>query len=437
MSKIIDIDKALSFQPEDEMYPELIKLKKKEIDNTETVPPININTYIKQLLNENSDFVGVFNVMLDQINFYDDPTFSMILPKIKGIFERFNTIITEKLFSTENLKDMISDELIIDENTIYYNIYEMMKDQTALANNMVINFPNTNHDLIRTQTYNKDLYDKSCQLNFSEFYQFFFNNFCCQPIVHITRQENNIRYLNYCYDIVKDNFEMLSCYSPETSYYKYKSDYIDTPYMIGCSNNIINMDTLNHTYMYRIISESQSKGNRFVFFPLIYVKHGSVGHACFVVFDTIYNKVFILDPNGNTNFLTSLITPESQNIGVNTSLPYLIELFRNYLRVFNDWNTTKDIKVNYEFSTTDDQGVCINYIDVGSYNYDKGHCQTLVLFIVYLLYSHQDMFSSNVTRELYSKLSSFSKGEIRQLKYNVSANFVDIAITNGILKMIA
>jgi hypothetical protein len=420
------------------VYEKIKKLydEKEEQEKTEfKIYPISLNTYVKQLLNENQDFVDIFNVMLEQIKFYNDTTFSTILPKIRHIFEDFSILITEKLFNTENLKELISGELTMDENTVYYNIYEMMKDQTTLSSNMVTHFPNVNLDLIQTQTYNKDMYEMSCRLGFSKFYQFFFNNFCNQPIIHITPQENETRYLNYCYDIKNNKFEMGSYYSPEISYYDYKSDHVDTPFIIGYSTGIIGMDTLNHSYLYRIISESNKKNNRFVFFPLVYIKHGSSGHACFIVFDTLYNKVFILDPNGTTNFLTSLITPDSQKSHFNTSLPYLIELFRNYLHVFNEWNTTKDTKVNFEFSTTYDEGVCINYSGISSYNYDMGHCQPLVLFIVYLLYTHQDMFSSNVMKELSDKLRSFSNGEIRQLKYNVSANYVKIGIANDIIKM--
>jgi hypothetical protein len=452
MNKIIDIDESLDAQLAETLYMESIdfqdlysNMNKVNIENKKLISekneeepniyPIRLNTYIKQLLNESYDFVDIFNIMLEQINFYDNTTFSKILPKISDIFEELSIKITEKLFSTKNLKDMISDELTLNENTIYYNIYEMMKDQTALLSNIVIQFPNVNIDMIRTQIYNKDLYDKSCRLGFSKFYQFFFNNFCGQPIVYITPQENEMRYLQYGYDIKENKFDMLSHYSPEFINNEYNPDHIDTPFMIGFSNGIISLETLNHTYIYRIIIESKKKGNRFVFFPLIYIKHGSSGHACFVVFDILYNKVFILDPNGNTDFLTSLITPKSNNYHFDSSLPYLVELFKNYLHVFNEWNSTKDINVNFEFNTNYGNDVCINYNGFGSYNYDNGHCQPLVLFIVYLLYTHQDMFSTNVTKELSDKLKIFSNGEIRQLKYNVSANFVGIGITNNIIKI--
>ena len=400
--------------------------KEKEKDKeTEEKPlkPIYFSTYIRQILNQNSMFVDLINEFLGNGSYMEPEELKI---NVSVLFEEISRKSLDVILNTKNIDKLIKDEIVPTIEHITKNIVDIINCQYKINNFFLENFPEMNLDLVKPCYYNSGLYQMSCMLGFNEFYKFYFNNFCNQPNVNIRPEEHDQRYLNYTYNINNSKFEIQTIYKPTEDIHD--PNYIDTPFVMSYNNSIINFEVLNHGYLYRIVTESSRKGNRFTFFQLTYLMYKSSAHACFIVFDTLYRKVYLLDPNGTTNYLTKYITgiDPNESYTPNISLPYIIDIFNNYVSIFNEYN-------NVKFKFDHQQNITLNVANEYSYNYDNGHCQTLVLLIIYLLYVHQDKLSDNIMDDMHTRFSNMSDLEMNIMKYSFSANLVKLGKDNQII----
>ena len=397
------------------------KGKDKE-EEKEPIKPIYFSTYIKQILNQDSIFVDLINEFIS--NGYMEPEELKI--NVSVLFEEICNKTLGIILDTENLDKIIKDDIIPTTEHITDNIVDIINSQYKINLFFLENFPDMNLDLVKPCHYTSGLYKMSCMLGFNEFYKFYFNNFCNQPNVNIRPEEHEQRYLNYTYNINNSKFDFQTFYKPIED--MHDPNYIDTPFVISYNNGVINFEVLNHGYLYRIVTESSHRGNRFTFFQLTYLMHGSSAHACFIIFDTLYRKVYLLDPNGTTNYLTKYITGIHSNevFTSNVSLPYIIDIFNNYVKTFNEYN-------NVKFKFDHQQNISLNITTKHSYNYDGGHCQTLVLLIIYLLYVHQSMLSENIMNEMHTRFRKLDDKEMNIMKYSFSANLVKLGKDNQII----
>lgn len=403
--------------------------KKDELKEEDEVPQIQFSVYVKQLLNQNNQFIDLKKAFIDGI---DMSKLATINNDIESLFKEIADETVEQIFNTEDIQKLVIGEINPTIETVLEVIKDMMNTQLETNQTLLQNFPNMNLDLVKPCYYDKKAYTISCLLNFNEFYKFYFSNFCNHPIVDIRPDEHQSRYMSYNYNINDSKFNFQTTYAPDVGYYD--PNYVDTPYMISYQQGIISLDVLNHGYLYRIISAAGQNGNRFAPFQLIYKIHGSrVAHACFIIFDLIYQNVFFLDPNGSTNFLTKYITGKDPNKEYvpNVSLPYVMDLFDNYIKKFNEWNSGVD-KVEYKLYKSS-TGIVLNTRDTYSYNYDMGHCQTLVLLIMYLLYMHQYDIKEDILTDFSERFNRLSQRELQVVKYAFSANLVKIGKDNGVI----
>ena len=404
-------------------------IKDKDIKEEEEVPVIQFTVYIKQLLNQNIKFIDLEKVFIDTI---DMSKLININQDIEASFEDIAIETVDEILNTKDIQKLVIGEIEPTTNKVLEIIKDIINAQLETNQTIVEKFPNMNLDLIKPCYYDKNAYTISCLLSFNEFYKFYFSNFCNHPMVNIRPDEHQSRYMTYTYNINNSEFNFQTVYSPNIGHYD--PNYIDTPFMISYTDGIISLDVLNHGYIYRIISEASVNGNRFAPFQLIYKIHGSrTAHACFIVFDIIYQNVFFLDPNGTTNFLTKYITGKDPNKEYvpNVSLPYIIDLFDNYIQKFNEWNSGID-KIEYKFYKSSST-IVLNTRDTYSYNYDMGHCQTLVLLIMYLFYMHQYDIKEDILADFSERFNGLSQRELQLVKYAFSANLVSIGKDTGVI----
>lgn len=415
---------------------EIKKLEEKEENIEEKksiIRKITYETYITQLLNSDIEFIHLYNSNIPILNYEILTQPNDLKNYVKIIFEScvFNTI--NKVLTTENLTELIFGEIVITNDFITDIIVNLIYDQYESNNFFINNFPKLNLELIKPCYYDSKLFDVSCRLGFDKFFQFFFNNYCNQKSIDILQSEYDHKYLSYSYNIKTSEFNFISSYQPH--YNDVNPQHIGNPFIISFTKGIICFELLNHGYIYRLIEESKRNNNRFTFFPLSYIILGKTGHACFVVFDNVYNSMSLLDPNGTTDYLTKYITGNNDVNQDNVSLPYILDAFNNYINIFNQWNTTPDVKCDYKFHYELQNNISLNTINQYSYNYDVGHCQTLILFIIHILYMHQDMFTDNIMLDLNTIFTNLDHRTLTRIKYNFSANLMRIIIDNQIIKL--
>lgn len=397
---------------------------------------IKFNTYIVELLNGDHEFIKLINDFITQLHheiLYDMTKFKNT---IELIFKSVISKILENVLSHPNLTVLISDDIEPTNEFIIKCIMELVYDQYFTNHFFVTNFPNLNLDLIKLARYDENIYKLSCQAMNDAYYRFYFENFCNQTSIDITSMESEYKYLSYSYDIKTSKFNYISHQKPSLLE-STDTKHIGCPFIISFTKGVISFDLINHGYIYRIIENSERAGNRFTFFPLTYAISGHDSHACFIVFDNIYKIVFLLDPNGTTNYLTRYITGNDNDEDTtksgdddNISLPYIIDAFNCYIDIFNKWNN-----VDYLFHCELYNNINLNFLSEYSYSYEKGHCQPLILLLVHMLYMHQDMFSDNVPSDLNILLKKLTLNTLTRIKYNFSANLSKIAVENGIIRL--
>ena len=109
----------------------------------------------------------------------------------------------------------------------------------------------------------------------------------------------------------------------------------------------------------------------------------------------------------------------------------IIDLFDNYIQKFNEWNSGID-KIEYKFYKSSST-IVLNTRDTYSYNYDMGHCQTLVLLIMYLFYMHQYDIKEDILADFSERFNGLSQRELQLVKYAFSANLVSIGKDTGVI----
>lgn len=412
--------------------------KKKPPQETNIRNPIRkitFSTFVSQTLNSNNEFIKLLNDFVPQLDHKMFTSFENMKQTCKIIFNEIVSDTLETILHIDNLPELIQDNIIPTDAFIIGVIVDLIFDQYNTNNFFVTHFPKLNLDLVQPCHYDKELYNISCRPWFDKFYQFYFNNFCNQTSIDILPIEHEYKYLNYSYNIDKSTFNYISHYTPN-DFETFDPQHIGCPFMISFTKGVITFEVLNHNYIYRIIKESEYKGNRFTFFPLCYIVPGNDGHACFIVFDNVFKTVFLLDPNGTTNYLSKYINSDNKQNDDNSdvSLPYMIDAFSSYVNIFNQWNSTPNETVNFEFHC-EMNSININYLTEYSYNYDNGHCQPLILLLVHLLYMHQDIFSDNVPSDLNLLLKNLDLRSLIRIKYNFSSNLLRIAHDNKILDL--
>ena len=400
-------------------------IKKRDIINQ-----ITFSTFCCQILNSNDEFIKMLNDFVPQIS----QSMFMDSSKVKSSCQIFfddiisNTINT--ILTTDKLHEIIKDNIVPTNDFILNVIVDLIYEQYYANNFFVTNFPKFNVDLIQPCLYTEKLYSNSTKTLNDAQYKFYFNNFCNQTSIDIHQDEFDYKNLSYSYHIDKSTFEYIS---HQTSYELDDPQHIGHPYIISFTKVVIVFEVLNHGYLNRIINHSTDKGNRFTFFPLSYIILGEPsGHACFIVFDNIYKSVFLLDPNGTTNFLTRYIVGKDtdEDDQENISLPYITDAFNNYIDIFNKWNDT-----NYIFYS-DATNINLNFRSQYDYTYDIGHCQPTSLLLIRLLYMHQDMFSDNVLKDFNTILRNIDLRSLIRTKYNFSANMLRILQENKLINLV-
>jgi hypothetical protein len=409
-----------------------------EVIQREPIRQIKFSTYITELLNGNSEFIQLVNDFIPQMDHKLFASIEDMKEMIKVVFDNIITNTLENVLSSDNLPELIQDDIIPTDAFITLVIIDLIYDQYNTNNFFVTNFPKLNLDLIQLYHYDATLYKESTRPWGDKFYKFYFNNFCNQTSIDILPSELECKYLSYSYNVKTSKFEYISHYTPDAlAMESFDLQHIGCPFIISFTKGVIAFEIMNHGYIYRIIKQSVDKGNRFTFFPLLYVVHGHDAHACFMVFDNIYNLVFLLDPNGTTNYLTRYIVGNDDDEDTtkseaddNVSLPYMVDAFNNYVDIFNKWNNT-----NYIYHCETYNNVNLNFLSEHSYSYEKGHCQPIILLLIHLLYMHQEIFSDNVPSDLNKLLRNLDLRSLIRIKYNFSSNLLNILDENGIIKL--
>lgn len=406
--------------PEDNISKES-KKENNECEIPKQVRKIHFNTYIKQLLNGNEIFIYLLNRFIIELK-----TIDKIIIR-NNIIEYFADIYNELLITilnTENITELIDDEIEPTYDNIIDEILNIVMCHCNINDFYIHNFPNTNMDLVKPCHYTYNIYNISARLGFSKFYNFYFTQFCNQPPIDINISEYDSLYMNYIYNIKTSNFEFQTYYKPLQNIHE-----CDISFSISYNKDIINIDVVDHVFLYRIIRSSSEKGNRFTFFPLTYSMYKEFGHACYIIFDNIYKNIYLFDPNGTTSYLSQYIVKKesnNQDNQCNVSLPYVTDIFHNYVKIFNEINNE-----NYKFVIEDN--ALINISSINSYNYDSGHCVILAMLIIYLLYAHQELLSEKVMQDICNRFKYIGNKELNIMKYNFAANLVKIGKENNII----
>jgi hypothetical protein len=204
---------------------------------------------------------------------------------------------------------------------------------------------------------------------------------------------------------------------------------------VQAEDNFLVLNCLNVDSLCMFLIENTRDFNRYIFIPIIFgTEIHDNGHATLMAFDVVEKKVYLIDPNGKTDYfdniflkyaeknkeewMTEEIFKEFYSSSYIDSEPFVEKLIGCYI---GDLNTRYDLNYNFvsrkEYNKT---GKSINKNFKNS-SIGSGHCMIISIMIAHFLSTNTDVgnISENFGRlsddEILQIINSYSVAIFRHL----------------------
>ena len=342
-----------------------------------------ITKFINESLYKWSDFVAHKN----ELEVYLASIFTSDMMKLKEEIDNMDVVLKEDESTDFDTSDLIK--------ILTHFVYKQITSLTI----MLTQFSNANIDMFQLIPYGVDTYADVVVYG-NEEVNFVLSNLCSQKI-----NSKDIRktymYDGFKYDIEKQLFAPIK----DDSF----PDYFDTPFSISIFKSVMYMSVIDTLWILEQLYNNQD--NRFVFFRFHFSKGDEAGHFAMIVFDTVFETVQLLDPNGVSNYFDDHLTND------NLSFPYFMDMMRNYFELFNNICNLK-----YTFQVEHQYPCAINITTSTTHSYDKGHCVPLTLMLIYLMTQHKQDLQQNFIKDLGCKFDNMSYEQLEMMRYNFAGH---------------